>query len=157
MLRKLYYKIVNFIHFSRYSFSWVSIFLQVFTLVSSLLVWLLYFGVELSFMSVIVLMIIFLIFFAISGYILFKSKAQNIDAVMATWRNPITEAGTEVIYAGLVELLKKNNIEIPKCYREWGLKSWDDVKKIYTVFNYQHGLGAGADKVVKKYFGGENN
>lgn len=153
-LRKLYSLAVNVCQFHAYGRSWAQIPYWLVTTMGSIGVLIMLFNLPDS--------PSLLFFFALMatigvvgvGAVLFKSRAQQIDRIMDSWRSPIGNLLLLTMDVGQVELYKKLGLPFPNQFKEWGMTDWDD---IYKMVDYVLKIGenAQAQSICRKFFSTE--
>ncbi len=154
IIRRFYHGAVNTNQFYIYGRNWVNVFFTFLTLMGSVGIIIIYLGLPQSPEMLLIITCSILIGVVIMGAILFKTKAQQVDSMMAEWRNPINTLQRLITLSLLVELVREGVVTIPEYFHKWGIRSIEDVEKTIR-YSLKKGESAQSLSLSRKFFGVE--
>ena len=88
-ISRLYSTIVNLNQFYTYGRGWFQIFFSLISIMGSIAVLIIYFNIPQTPELLLTSASIFIVFTIVLGAIMFRTRAQQVDRIMGSWRNPI--------------------------------------------------------------------
>jgi hypothetical protein len=150
-LKKIYSSVVNVNQWFNYGKIWLNLPFTLLNITSSISIIFIYLGFE---QSAVTLVLFNFTIFAVSlilGYILFRSKAQMVDNMMGVWRSPFIALSTVSVGIIHTELATKLDLPFPSELKEWGMRDWSDLAKLYK-YNLTQGKHAQAMSICRDFF-----
>ena len=151
IISKIYSLIVNLNQWFYYGRSWLNLPVTLLTSLGSISILIIYFGIEQSAELLVILGILFVGINIGIGLFLFRKKGQQIDTIMYAWRSPLPNLNSVAINFALIGLAEKFEIPIPDQLKDWGVQSWNDLRKI-NYYILQQGEKAYAKTICQQYF-----
>ena len=154
ILSKIYSMIVNLNQWFTYGREWLLLPFTILSSLASISIIIIYFGIDQSPELLILLSGLFIISNISVGAFLFKKKGQQVDIIMKNWRNTLPYLHSTTSSLLLTYVAEKLDIPVPKQLESWGIKDWNDVRKI-DYYILQKGEKAYAKPIAQKFFGYE--
>ncbi|MCP8310252.1 MAG: hypothetical protein L6M37_02220 [Candidatus Methylarchaceae archaeon HK02M1] len=153
-MSKTYSMIVNLNQWFTYGREWLLLPFTILSSLGSIGIIIIYFNIEQSPELLIVLATLFIITNVGVGAFLFKKKGQQVDVIMKGWRSTLPQLHSVSNSILQTYIAEKLEIPVPKQLESWGIKDWDDLRKI-DYYVLQKGEQAYAKPIAQKFFGVE--
>jgi len=153
-ISRIYSALVNLNQWFTYGRAWLLLPFTILSSLGSISIIIIYLGIEQSLELLIILGIIFISMNVIVGAILFKKRGQQIDVIMGAWRNTLPQLQATSRDLMLIGIAEKLDIPVPEQLGSWGIKDWNDLRKI-NYYVLKKGEQAYAKPIAQKFFGVE--